>query len=130
MKFKAVTIKDAPLKLKLALDQLRSRLEKEVVAKFFGVPVGTMGPAEMYVQETDPAVGQEPFVSYNASSITIKEGRDFDGALQALKDIVYGLIREHWKGVGKIQVMVVIHASSAEGERSRLYESVADLLIG
>src|SRR3989344_1663641 len=112
MKFKGVTSSEAPQSFTHALDQLRGRLEERVVAECFGIPVGTLGPAEMYVQGTDFQYGQDPAINYNASGITIKKGRDFTRALVALKGIILELIVGHWSKVGKIQIMIVISASS------------------
>lgn len=122
MKFKAVVSSEAPQSFTHALDQLRERLEHNVVAGCFGVPMGTLGPAEMYVQGTDLQYGQEPAINYNASGITIKAGRDFKRALLAIKAIILDLITGRWSRVGKIQIMIVIHASSGDGKISGLAE--------
>ncbi len=123
MKFKAVTNDDAPFGFFNALDCLRGLLEQEIAYKCFGVPMGSMGPAELYVQMTDRAAHQWPFINYNASGITIKEGRNFELAMEMLKTIICDLIMEHWREVGKIQIMIVIHASTEDGNNSKLFES-------
>lgn len=123
MKFKCVTSRDASQALVDALDMLRYRLEREIAYDCFGIPTGSMGPAELYVQETDFARGCAPFVSYNLSGITWKEGRRFDDALKHLENIVIELIRTHWRNAGYVQIMVVIATSTEDGTKSKLFET-------
>lgn len=124
MKFKAVTNKEAPVALIEAFDTLRWRLEREVARDCLKIPVNSMGPAEMYVQESDFTRGQRAFVNYNLSGVSIKEGREFEKAVQVLEAIVVELVRQHWQSAGEVQVMIVIAASSEQGE-SRLFENEA-----
>lgn len=122
MKFKAVTNVDAPQALKDALDDLRETWEQKVLYECFDVALGKFGPAEFYVQQTDYAKGQRPFICYNLSGITMYEHRDFAKALKAMADVLSELIARHWSTVSNIQIFIVIHTSSPDGTVSRLYE--------
>lgn len=125
MKFKAVTNMEAPQDFIDHLNGLRDLLEYRIGQNCFRIPVGSMGPAEFYVQRTDLAAKQKPFVSYNASGITLKSSRDFQGAVEMIELIIRSAIQEYWPLAGRVQIMVVIHASSADGSKSILFENKA-----
>ncbi|HLC76060.1 MAG TPA: hypothetical protein VJB82_03010 [Candidatus Peribacterales bacterium] len=125
MKFKGVTNREAPQELVDALNLLRDRLEVEVLEDCFQIKPGTFGPAEFYVQETDFAHGHRPFINYNLSGITLREGRNFERALEVLSSILSELLAEHWPEAPKVQILIVIAVSSGDGRVSKLIESEA-----
>jgi hypothetical protein len=123
MKFKAVTNSEAPQAFIDALDDLRATWELEVLRDCFGIQPGSLTPAEFYVQRTDFAKGHTPFINYNLSGVTIKQGRDFERALETMCETLSGLVGTHWYTAFKMAIFVVIHTSSSDGTVSRLIES-------
>jgi len=121
MKAKATTTANATDVLVDHLNRLRPVLEREVLEPYFEIPGGAFGPAEFFVQETDIARYQEPFIHYMMSGITYKDERDFEAAVEVLLDILAALVREHWLSQ-KIQIFVVIF--TAESSDQMLYEGM------
>lgn len=129
VKFKAVTCFEAPEEFIEALNGLRPTWEVRIVKNCFGAPTGSFGPAEMYVQMTDFAKGQQPFVNYNLTGVTIKPGRDFDRAIREMESVIASIIQRLWTAAGSVQVFVVIHASSPDGD-AKLFESTTTVRPG
>lgn len=126
MKSKVVLSADAPFSLAFSINWRFRRwlFSNVVVPKFHADPHDKVnwGPAACYNQfcdYCDPADGS--MISYNLSGITLREDRDFETATSMIIEEIIKRVRERWKGV-RVHVMLVIHASSADGTKSMLIE--------
>ena len=115
MKFHAIVSDDTPAKLICELNDLRGIIERSIVEPYFKVPIGSFGPAELFVQTTNLGLSRVgSFINYEISGVTYKPERDFKKALEAMQEILVKMVKEHWKGNEPVQIMIVIHASNEE----------------
>lgn len=130
MKLKAAITQGAPDRVVVRLNapEFARRVFKEVLGPFLNVL--EMGPAEFYVQEADRTICTK-LGSYGCevrlTGVSAREGRDYEGALDALTKLYVEEITDTLGEHARMQLFVVIMLDTAalhiDGTRSTIFES-------
>ena len=98
--------------------------ENVIVATFHADANDTLnwGPAACYAQFCDFfSARRGSAINFNLSGVTLRPDRNFEEAKRLIREELTRRIRRHWKGVS-VHTMIVIHASSPDGDKAPLLE--------
>jgi hypothetical protein len=133
-KFKAVATRSLPQDLLAYLDSedFARRLLIKVLGEQLHVPNPLSHPAAHYVQQLDPAieVDGKQGIELTLSKISVRDGRNFGKALEAMKDLLIQAIK-NFVPVGKsVQIFCVIATDApVYNTSSTLFEMEEEMWI-